>query len=102
MARRQSADGYVGKEALTIIKLPNGTQAYVYAGQKVPADAPDAEITRLLKEGFIAEAPAPSASSRSRSTRQAADPDAEAAAEAKAKADAEAKAKADAAAAAAK
>lgn len=55
MARGKSADGYVGKAALTIVRMPNGTQAYVYAGQKVPADAPDDEVTRLLKGGFIAE-----------------------------------------------
>lgn len=58
------ADAYKGVAALTIVRLKDRTQAYVYAGAAVPGDVEDAELLRLADEGFIA----PVAASAKRST----------------------------------
>lgn len=45
--------GYVGKEKLTLARRANGTQVYVWRGQPVPADIPEAEVLRLAARGYI-------------------------------------------------
>jgi hypothetical protein len=61
-----AADGYVGKAPLTIVKTTAGQSVYVYAGKKVPADVPEAELKRLHDDGFIAAIEAPATKTAAR------------------------------------
>lgn len=49
--------GYIGKEKLTIARRANGTQVYVWHGQAVPSDIPEAELLRLAEGGYIEAKP---------------------------------------------
>jgi hypothetical protein len=44
----------VGKAPLTLVRA-GGSMVYVYAGQPVPSGADDADVKRLLDEGFLVE-----------------------------------------------
>lgn len=52
-----AAGGYIGKEKLTIARRANGTQVYVWRGQVVPSDIPEAELLRLAEGGYIEAKP---------------------------------------------
>ncbi|MGO1265606.1 MAG: hypothetical protein ACTMIY_03115, partial [Microbacterium gubbeenense] len=68
------ADAYTGVAALTIVRLKDRTQAYVYAGAAVPGDVEDAELLRLADEGFIAPVAASAKRSKPNSTTASSTP----------------------------
>lgn len=43
---------YIGKAALTLVRA-DSSLVYVYAGEPVPGGADEADVARLVEEGFI-------------------------------------------------